>query len=234
MTSFAQVSVVVPAAGKGVRMSADISKQYLPLGGKPLLAHSLARLLALSPRQIVLVVAPDDERWQTVEGVEHCLVVRGGTSRAASVLNGLAALHATTNDWVLVHDGARPCVRGADIRRLMQSVAASDVGGLLGVSVTDTVKEVTAGLIKASPDRTRLWLAQTPQMFRFGLLQKALQQALQQQMLITDEASAVELMGFQPLMVEGHRDNIKVTHANDLALAEYYLARQAISAGGAI
>ncbi|MEJ6591755.1 MAG: 2-C-methyl-D-erythritol 4-phosphate cytidylyltransferase [SAR86 cluster bacterium] len=234
MSSLAQVSVVIPAAGKGVRMSAEISKQYLPLAGKPLLARTLSRVLALSPRQVVLVVAPGDEHWRAVEGVEHCLVVRGGACRAASVLNGLAALQAATNDWVLVHDGARPCVRGADIRRLFQLVATTEVGGLLGVPVTDTVKEVAAGLITASLDRTRLWLAQTPQIFRFGLLQAALQDALRQQMLITDEASAIEMMGFQPLMVEGHRDNIKVTHAEDLALAEYYLAQQAMTERGAV
>ena len=227
MNSFAQVSVIVPAAGRGLRLGAEGSKQYLPLVGKPVLAHTLARLTALCPRQVVLVVAKGDERWRSVEGVEQCLVVRGGSTRAASVLNGLAALNVAQEDWVLVHDAARPCVLGADIQRLYETVSGTAVGGLLGIPVTDTVKEVDHGVVNASLDRGRLWLAQTPQMFRFGLLHSALQQALEQELLITDEASAIEALGLQPVVVEGRRDNIKVTHADDMSMAAFFLGQQA-------
>jgi 2-C-methyl-D-erythritol 4-phosphate cytidylyltransferase len=257
MTGIETVSVVIAAAGKGARMGADISKQYLPLAGRPLLAETLARWLALGPRQIILVVAADDDHWREVAGVEHCRVVTGGASRATSVLQGLQALRTpdlgaaadtasgntlamadsgvasmADSDWVLVHDAARPCVRATDILKLYTAVRTSDVGGLLGVPVIDTVKEVNAGTVVASPDRQRLWLAQTPQMFRLGLLHRALLQASQDHTEITDEASAIEALGLQPLMVEGARDNIKVTNAGDLALAEFYLAQQAAAQRG--
>lgn len=236
MTGIETVSVIIAAAGKGLRMGAGVSKQYLPLAGRPLLAETLGRWLALAPRQIVLVVAADDEQWHGVAGVEHCRLVTGGASRAASVLQGLRALQADTSaaasDWVLVHDAARPCVRAADILRLLAAVQGSDVGGLLGVPVIDTVKQVRAGVVVASPDRQQLWLAQTPQIFRLGLLHRALLQASAAPIEITDEASAIEALGLQPIMVEGSRDNIKVTNAGDLALAEYYLARQTAAQRG--
>lgn len=236
MTGIETVSVIIAAAGKGLRMGAGVSKQYLPLAGRPLLAETLGRWQALAPRQIVLVVAADDDQWRGVAGAEHCRLVIGGASRAASVLQGLRALQADTSaaasDWVLVHDAARPCVRAADILRLLAAVQGSDVGGLLGVPVIDTVKQVRAGVVVASPDRQQLWLAQTPQIFRLGLLHRALLQASAAPIEITDEASAIEALGLQPIMVEGSRDNIKVTNAGDLALAEYYLARQTAAQRG--
>jgi 2-C-methyl-D-erythritol 4-phosphate cytidylyltransferase len=222
------VSFIVPAAGSGARMGAAVSKQYLPLFGQPLLAHTLQRLLALRPRQVVLVVAPDDSHWHVIKGVERCTVVVGGATRAASVLAGLGSV--VDPGWVMVHDAARPCVRAVDIMRLYNAVSNTATGGLLGVQVTDTVKSVRDNTVFASPDRSHLWLAQTPQMFPRDLLVSALRQGQARNLQLTDEASAIEAFDVQPLMVVGSRDNIKVTYADDLALAEYYLRQQASDA----
>jgi 2-C-methyl-D-erythritol 4-phosphate cytidylyltransferase len=230
--SLDDVCFIVPAAGRGERMGAAVSKQYLPLGGQPLLAQTLRRLLALRPRQLVLVVAADDSRWREVQGVERCTVVVGGDTRAASVLAGLGGV--TETGWVMVHDAARPCVRGADILRLYDAVSHTTTGGLLGVPVTDTVKAVDNNAVIASPDRSHLWLAQTPQMFPRDLLVSALQQGQAQGARLTDEASAIEALDVRPRMVAGSRDNIKVTHADDLALAEYYLRQQAVESGNSV
>jgi len=223
--SLDDICFIIPAAGRGERMGAAVSKQYLPLCGQPLLAHTLLRLLALRPRQVVLVVAPDDSRWCEIEGVELCTVVVGGDTRAASVLAGLGGV--AEPGWVMVHDAARPCVRAADVLRLYDVVSKTVTGGLLGVPVTDTVKSVRNNVVVASPDRSHLWLAQTPQMFPRDLLTSALRQGQAQSLQLTDEASAVEALGVQPLVVLGSRDNIKVTHADDLALAAYFLQQQA-------
>ncbi|MFT4631558.1 MAG: 2-C-methyl-D-erythritol 4-phosphate cytidylyltransferase [Candidatus Pseudothioglobus sp.] len=219
------ICFIVPAAGKGERMGTAVSKQYLALCGQPLIAHTLRRLLALQPRQIVLVVARDDSYWREIEGVEHCTVAVGGDTRAASVLAGLDSV--AEAGWVMVHDAARPCVRAADILRLYDTVSHSTTGGLLGVPVTDTVKSVRNSMVVASPDRRQLWLAQTPQMFPRDLLVSALRQGQAKNLQLTDEASAIEALDINPLIVLGSRDNIKVTHADDLALAEYYLQQQA-------
>jgi 2-C-methyl-D-erythritol 4-phosphate cytidylyltransferase len=219
------VCFIVPAAGRGERMGAAVSKQYLSLCGQPLLAHTLRRLFTLRPRQVVLVVAPDDRRWREIEGVERCTVVTGGETRAASVLAGLGGV--AEAGWVMVHDAARPCVRVNDILRLYDAVSKTTTGGLLGVPVTDTVKSVRNNAVVGSPDRSHLWLAQTPQMFPRDLLVAALRQGQAKNLRLTDEASAIEALDVKPLMVVGSRDNIKVTHADDLALAEYYLQQQA-------
>jgi 2-C-methyl-D-erythritol 4-phosphate cytidylyltransferase len=153
-------------------------------------------------------------------------VVNGGAERCHSVLNGLDMLagKAAPDDWVLVHDAARPCVRRDDIRALISAVSADSDGGLLGVPVADTMKRVTAdGRVAATVDRGGLWHALTPQMFRLEPLRAAMLQAITSHSLVTDEASAMELAGYRPLMVQGHRDNIKITLPADLALAAFYL-----------
>lgn len=220
------VSFVVAAAGQGTRVGGSLSKQYRQLQGRPLLDITLQRLLDLEPRQLVLVVAADDRHWHDLARINECTVVHGGASRAESVSCGLAGLDGIDTDWVMVHDAARPCVRGADIMRLARVGMLSSSGAVLGVPVVDTVKQVTGNLIVASPARETLWLAQTPQLFPLGLLQKALAEAQQQQLTVTDEASAVAALGLQPLMVQGSRDNIKVTVETDLALAAWYLDQQ--------
>jgi 2-C-methyl-D-erythritol 4-phosphate cytidylyltransferase len=221
---------IVPAAGSGSRMGAALPKQYLRLGDRTVLEHTLDTLLAVETiRGVLLVVAPDDNAWQSIlprYAGKSLEVVNGGAERCHSVLNGLDALtgKAAASDWVLVHDAARPCVRRDDIRALMDSMGADSDGGLLGVQVADTMKRVAAdGRVIATVDRGGLWHALTPQMFRLEALRAALRRAIAANSLVTDEASAMELAGYRPQMVQGHRDNIKITLPADLALAAFYL-----------
>jgi 2-C-methyl-D-erythritol 4-phosphate cytidylyltransferase len=221
---------VVPAAGAGSRMAADIPKQYFTLAGQTVLEHSLDVLLA-SERiaTVVLVLSADDERWPEIRGryrdgrVE---TVNGGAERCQSVLNGLEHLAGTAgvDDWVLVHDAARPCVRQQDIEMLMTRLEDHEVGGLLGVPVADTMKQVDSdSMILKTVERDGLWRALTPQMFRLGPLRDALQQAIASGVMVTDDASAMEMAGYRARMVEGQADNIKITRPADLQLAEFYL-----------
>lgn len=215
---------VVPAAGTGSRMGADCPKQYLPLGDRAVIEHTLGRLLEVPVlRAIVVAIAPDDGRWPglALAGHDRIHAVSGGAERCHSVLNGLEYLtgRADDRDWVLVHDVARPCIAGVEIARLIDGVGDHAVGGILAIPVSDTLKKVGPAGIEATVDRTGVWRAQTPQMFRLGLLRDALQMALQRGGAITDEASAIELAGYQPQVIEGSPTNIKITHPRDLALA---------------
>lgn len=223
---------IVPAAGIGLRMGADRPKQYLTIGRKTLLEHTLERLLEV-PNLAGLVVAlhPDDQQWQSLplRGDSRVAVVDGGRDRSRSVLNALNSLtlQAAPNDWALVHDAARPCVRLSCIANLCRQTLSHGVGGILGVPVGDTLKQVSSQqTIQKTLDRQHLWQAQTPQLFRFQLLHQCLARAVAQGETITDEASALELAGYQPLIVEGRHDNLKVTRAEDLALAEMILKYQ--------
>jgi 2-C-methyl-D-erythritol 4-phosphate cytidylyltransferase len=225
---------VVPAAGAGSRMGAEIPKQYLPLGDKTVIEHTLDALLACTALSgIVVVVAADDARWPRIEANyrDHPLTtVPGGAERCHSVQNGLAHLaqQAQADDWVLVHDAARPCLRTADVITLIETLAEDAHGGLLGVPVADTMKRVDAQRrVTATVERNGLWHALTPQMFRLAQLRSALQDAIDNNALVTDEAAAMERAGYAPRMVQGRRDNIKITLPADLALAAFYLqARQ--------
>jgi 2-C-methyl-D-erythritol 4-phosphate cytidylyltransferase len=221
---------VVPAAGAGRRMSNNIPKQYLPLGEKTVLEHSLDALLACRQLAgVVVVLSEDDVYWQDIQPRyldQQLETATGGAERCHSVLNGLLQLdgRAAEDDWVLVHDAARPCVRQTDIDRLITTLSTSTDGGLLGVPVADTMKQVDSeNCITATVARESLWHAYTPQMFRKGMLQSALQLAIDNVRLVTDEASAMELAGYQPCMVQGQRDNIKITVPSDLELAAFYL-----------
>lgn len=224
---------VVPAAGVGKRMQADIPKQYLLLNDRPVIEHTLQRLLqhsAISGAYVAL--GAEDGWWPDTIYAQHPDVVRvdGGAERCHSVLNALHALSdkAADEDWVLVHDAARPCVRQEDLDALIACADSTDIGALLGMPVKDTMKRTdTAGVISKTVDRDNLWHAFTPQMFRLGFLRNCLQRALDAGVLVTDEASAVEWAGFQPVMVEGHADNLKITRPEDLPLASYYLNHQA-------
>lgn len=226
---------LVPAAGIGKRMGSVVPKQYLPLAGRPVIAHALATLLA-HPRiaGVVVAIGAEDEGWPTVAvelaSVKPLRVVTGGAERCHSVLNGLEALRkwAMLNDWVLVHDAARPCLTTEDLDRLFAELAEDSVGGLLAVPVRDTLKQADdAGRVAATVDRSRLWHALTPQMFRLGMLHEALRAALARGLLVTDEAAAMEAAGYAPRLVEGRADNLKITRPEDLALAEFYLTRRA-------
>jgi len=227
---------VVPAAGAGARMGADQPKQYLALAGRKVLDHTLARLRA-EPRiqAVVVALAPDDPHWSSLDcatprsGETPVYTVVGGAERCHSVLNALERLVelAKPEDWVLAHDAARPCLRRQDLTGLMDSLAGHPVGGLLGLPVSDTLKRCRDdGEVVATVDRAGLWRALTPQMFRLGMLRDALQAALADNVLVTDEAGAMERVGWSPRMVHGHGDNIKITHPQDLALAELYLRQQ--------
>lgn len=223
---------VVPAAGVGRRMNVDIPKQYLEIKGKPLIEHTIERLLDFSClEKIVVVLDSEDEYHQSIELLRNPRIqlAEGGDERYHSVLNGLRVLldMADPNDWVLVHDVARPCIRRADLEWLVNQLHNHPVGGLLGSPVTDTIKRAGAdGVISETVDRQGLWHALTPQMFRLGMLHDAMVKAITDKMPVTDEASAIEYSGKQPVMVEGHADNIKVTRGTDLALASLYIEQQ--------
>lgn len=220
---------VIPAAGVGRRMQADRPKQYLELHGKTVLEHTLGIFLD-HPRieGVVVALTQGDPYWPAL-GLGHpgLVTVEGGEERCHSVLNALEWLRQTAHesDWVMVHDAARPCLRHGDIDRLMGQLADHPVGGLLGVPVADTLKRTGADdVVTETVPREHLWRALTPQMFRLGALHRALSDALQKGWLVTDDASAMELAGMAPKMIEGHGDNIKITRPADLSLAERYLA----------
>lgn len=213
-------------------MGAHIPKQYLPLLGRPIIEHTLARLCA-SPRVrgVVVALSEDDGWWPDVKPPCEPQPLRapGGDERCHSVLNALRLLEGTAgaDDWVMVHDAVRPCLRPADVDRLVEAVAKHPVGGLLALPVRDTMKRASASReVQETVSREALWHALTPQMFRLGTLRAALEDALADGMLVTDESQAVERAGGRPLLVEGHRDNIKITHAGDLPLAELYMSAQ--------
>jgi 2-C-methyl-D-erythritol 4-phosphate cytidylyltransferase len=222
---------LIAAAGTGSRIARGAPKQYLPLAGKPMLWHSVRALCAARPENVFVVLAPGDEEfarhdWSAFDGRVEALYC-GGETRRDSVYNGLVAASAAVDadDFMLVHDAARPCVPRADLERLIAECAADRIGGILALPVAETVKRVAkdeAGTqrIAGTEDRTQLWLAQTPQMFRVGLLMQALLQARRS---VTDEASAIEQLGLRPRMVAGSRENLKVTYPEDLAIAEAIL-----------
>lgn len=219
---------VVPAAGAGRRMGGDRPKQYLSLAGKTILEHSLGKLLD-SPEisGAVVAISDDDGYWGGLD-FQHqkpVMVAPGGNERSDSVLSALQVLSQTANenDWVLVHDAARPCVRREDISQLINTCKDHMVGGILAVPVKDTIKMANESAeIIQTVDRSALWHAQTPQMFQLGMLQDALSRALASGEQITDEASAMEWAGYKPLLVEGHSDNIKITRQEDIELASCF------------
>lgn len=227
----ARAWAVVPAAGSGRRMGAAVAKQYLPLRGRALLAHALAPLLACERIEaVVLVVAGDDARWrEAVAADERLLTAAGGAERCHSVLNGLERLDglAAPQDWVLVHDAARPCLSAEELAALFEALADDPVGGLLAVPLADTLKAADAqGRVARTVPRDGLWRALTPQMFRYGLLRDALGAAVAAGVAVTDEAAAMERAGHRPALVEGRPANLKVTGPEDLELAEAVLRRR--------
>lgn len=225
--------VIVPAAGIGSRMNSETPKQYLPLCGKSVIAHTLLRLARLPDLgAVVVALNPNDSQWR-LHGLalqEGLMTCTGGEHRAESVLNGLYALAGLANDddWVLVHDAVRPCVRLDDIQRLLQEIAQHPVGGLLATPISSTLKLADEhGDVKATPPRDNMWQASTPQAFRYGLLRTVLEKAGAEKTLVTDEASAMELAGYSPRLVRGNADNIKITYPDDLLMAKIILQAQA-------
>lgn len=224
--------VVVPAAGSGSRMKAGKPKQYLTLLGKTILERTLERLASVGEiKGIMVAIAAGDDYWAATRLPRRVEIrtVTGGAMRHQSVLNALRALRGTVapDAWVLVHDAARPCVRPADISALIAALRDHAVGGLLGVPVADTMKRVDgSGAVTGSVERSGLWHALTPQMFPLEALAQAIEAAQAAGRAITDEASALEFAGCRPMVVEGRRDNIKVTTPGDIRLAEQFLRSQ--------
>ena len=220
---------IVPAAGRGERFGGGVPKQYLQLHGQPLIVHALQRLLE-HPQVAgaVVVLAADDPHWPDIrrdygKPVLECI---GGASRAQSVLDALQRLPEDVEDdaLVLVHDAARPCLRSDDLDRLIEAARLDPVGALLAAPVRDTLKCADAHMhVIATEPRDQLWRALTPQAFRRGTLTRALREAEQAGVVITDEAMAIERLGLQPLLVQGAEDNLKITVPADLALAESIL-----------
>ena len=225
------ITAVVPAAGSGSRFGGKVPKQYLQIAGRSVLEHSIEALLT-SDRvtRVIVPISPDDSWWPTLPIASHPAVVTcpGGRERADSVLAALnvAADWLQDDDWVLVHDAVRPCVAAADIERLMTRVVDDPCGGLLAVPSRDTLKKAVAGRAASTIDRREIWQAQTPQMFRNGALRNALRHAINNAAEVTDEASALEQAGHAPILVEGRHDNIKITFAEDLAIAEAVINRR--------
>lgn len=220
---------LIPAAGVGARLGAAMPKQYVPVAGRAMLAHVLSAFACDEQiAHVFVVVGRDDEYIDTVlqeiddAGTRLTVLRIGAETRHHSVLNGLTAIreHVDDEDWILVHDAARPGIDAGLIGKLIDAVHNDATGGLLALPVVDTLKREGAdGRAVETVSRERLWAAQTPQMFRYALLRRALEQAGS----VTDEASAVEALGLKPLLVEGSARNFKVTLPHDVALAELYL-----------
>jgi 2-C-methyl-D-erythritol 4-phosphate cytidylyltransferase len=220
---------VLVAAGRGERFGGSTPKQYASLLGRPALSWSLAALLS-SPAVdgVVVALAPGDRRWRRIAESRDPRVstCAGGDRREASVSNALMALapRARDDDWVIVHDAARPCLRREDLDKLVAATSRDPVGGLLAVPVPDTLKvDDGHGRSARTADRSRLWRALTPQIFRYGLLRRALALCVERERAVTDEASAIEALGLRPRLVPGRGDNIKLTSPADRVLAEAIL-----------
>jgi len=223
------VHVLIPAAGRGTRYGGDVLKQYLPVGGKAVLAHAI-RAFQFHPMisSITVVLAEDDQMFASAVGNLSASVetVTGGETRAQSVRNGLAFISARypETDWVLVHDAARPCLSSERLDHLLEIGMQSDDGAILAMPVADTLKRAGEdNEIIATVDRRQLWAAQTPQMFHLNALIRAIDAAQQGGLALTDEASAMEFAGAKPKLVLGSAANIKITRPGDLAIANAWL-----------
>jgi 2-C-methyl-D-erythritol 4-phosphate cytidylyltransferase len=225
---------LIPAAGSGSRAAGAQPKQYAALAGRPMLWHAVAAVYRAPVEMVFVVLAPGDTAFQGCDWSAFAGRIAplycGGETRRDSVYNGLVAAMAAVDadDWVLVHDAARPCLPAADLARLVEECRHDQIGGILALPVADTVKragkdEAGTQRVAGTEDRAQLWLAQTPQMFRAALLAEALGKA---KGTVTDEAGAIEQMGLRPRLVLGSRENLKVTYAQDLAIAEAILARR--------
>ncbi|HEX9390861.1 MAG TPA: 2-C-methyl-D-erythritol 4-phosphate cytidylyltransferase [Usitatibacteraceae bacterium] len=229
-----KIIALVPAAGTGTRLGDRLPKQYLALNGKPMIFHTLAALARVSRiARIVVVLSPDDRHWREFEadwallGERIAVVNVGGKSRGESVANGLQAIAAemTANDWALVHDAARPCIRTELVEQFIDELENDPIGGLLALPLADTIKRDDGALrVAKTVSREGIWRAQTPQMFRYGMLSRALRDFVD----ATDEAQAIEAGGHAPRLVMGDSANLKVTYAHDMKLARMLLTEDAI------
>lgn len=230
LTEASSIVAIVPAAGVGSRMKADRPKQYLLLDGKTILEHTIEQLLAFPVIDKVIVAISDTDPYfdeLPISKDNRVIRVTGGGERADSVLSGLEYLKEhQLSEWVMVHDAARPCIRHSDIEKLITEVVPHQIGGILASPVRDTMKQANQdSTIETTIDRSVLWHALTPQLFTTEILYSALKTGLEKGLSITDESSAIELMGYLPKLVHGRADNLKVTQPEDLDLAEFYLQK---------
>ena len=223
--------VVIPAAGEGLRMGVDKPKQYISINNKTIIEHTIDCFIYREEiEKIIVAISKEDEFWSTLEISDHdkIMTVSGGKERYQSVLNSLKMLssEAEDDDWVMVHDAARPCLNQSAIDRLIIQLKGHDIGGILAMPCRDTMKRSNdTGEIDETVERQSLWHAQTPQMFKYGKLLLAIQDALKNKAVVTDEAMAVERLGFKPMLVLGHQENIKLTYKDDLESLRLYLDR---------
>ena len=226
---------IVPAAGVGKRMQANCPKQYLCINNETILSHTVMKLLSHPLiSQVIIALGTDDQYFSESPLATHLDIIRvdGGTERVHSVLNGLKAVDRKKYPWVLVHDAARPCVSHEDIDKLINQCLSNDYGGILATPVRDTMKrgiftKEATNTIDSTVEREQLWHALTPQLYKTHELTLAIEQALENGLKITDEASAIEHANLPSLLVSASSENIKITHPDDLALAEFYLNKQA-------
>ncbi len=245
MESALKFIAIVPAAGVGKRMQADCPKQYLKINNETILSHTVTKLLS-HPLicQVIIALGKDDQYFTESQLAHHKDIIRvnGGSERVNSVLNGLKLVDRNEYPWVLVHDAARPCVSHKDIDELINQCLINDHGGILATPVRDTMKrgvcvkgivedsaETNISTIKYTVEREQLWHALTPQLYKTDELTFAIEHAMKKGLKITDEASAIEYANLPSLLVSASSENIKITHPNDLALAEFYLNKQANS-----
>lgn len=236
MQNHSKAWVVIPAAGVGKRMQAIKPKQYLELLGKTVIEHTLECFFSYPKiAGVVVVISSGDEYWQDVQLPDSSIpvhIAEGGKERADSVLNGLNYLAGeigiNQQAWVMVHDAARPCLTHQELDRLFDNANEDSIGGILATPVRDTMKRQKKGdnVISHTEDREGMWHAFTPQMFRLGQLKTALSSALEKELAVTDEASAMEFAGYSPALIEGLETNLKITRPSDLALAEFFLQRK--------
>lgn len=229
-----RIWAVVPAAGIGRRMGSEIPKQYLKALDYTVIEYTLRKLAAVPQvHEVIVAISENDHWWQALDFrfKKTVRTVDGGEQRIHSVLNAVESIEQefSPNDWILVHDAARPCVSLLDIQKLITAVEAHPCGGILATPIHDTVKRavVDSEMIDATVERNRLWRALTPQLFRAPLLLQGLRAGSRRVSDITDEASAMELLGYHPQLVEGQASNIKITQADDLELAEFFLGQEA-------
>jgi len=220
---------LIAAAGTGSRFASEIPKQYALLEGKPVLQHAIDRLAAGFPAQRIYVALAADDRWfeRTIGAVHHVTAIRcGGATRAATVRNALALLRdAADDDWIAVHDAARPCIDAGSLARLQRELAHDEVGGLLAIPVVSALKRADdSGRSAGTEPRQRLWQAQTPQMFRYSVLRRAL--AAPNAEGAVDCAQAVESIGLRPRLIAGNANNVKISYPEDLMLAAAILAAE--------
>jgi len=231
MSDSSKYWVVIPAAGVGSRMGVDKPKQYISINNKTIIEHTIDCFIHREEiEKIIVAISEEDEFWPTLSISKHKKIVTapGGEERYQSVLNSLQALvgKVENNDWVMVHDAARPCLNQSAIDRLIIELRTHDVGGILAMPCRDTMKRANdIGEIDKTVERDSLWHAQTPQMFKYGKLLSAIEDALKNNVVVTDESMAMERLGYKPILVHGHQENMKLTHKDDLESLKTYLER---------